>query len=361
MESNSSISTGAIPKTKFINVQKEIEHKDTLISTYLDALDQEIKSNENEQNKLNNEIKKLHDVIDQLKKVAEQPEWPDSFIQVNALAYVPATIIHTGEHYAKLGPDTYSLMSLRETLGFLQRKLEYVNKVLEVFKEQQTQLKERNTFESKYEPAGTEDMPLEILSDSDNGGVAYKTAAGLYEVLEYCTDEEYYKWKQQNRINKRKQNETIEEHKDDNRLARSDELQKDLRGELEGNVENQDSNLSDISNKNISERVKIILRQSGLYSMLLNDNSIQKYCFENKTALEFKNDTSTTLRNESVLNELIVEALINVPIYTDELSDVLNCGDKSDYDFQEHTTSRNDLLVSDFLDSIENNMKQWSL
>uniref|UniRef100_A0A1Y1MP15 Uncharacterized protein n=1 Tax=Photinus pyralis TaxID=7054 RepID=A0A1Y1MP15_PHOPY len=156
-------------------------------SKYQLALHTQLQTNERQQDQLRLNIKKVEDLIEKLESISEQPEWPNSFIPINPLAYISATIVHTSEHYVKLGSDTYVYMCLKETLRYLQRKLEHEKETLSEYESQANQIKERfNVIADHAVSAETAHMPNEIVSSL---GTAYKTSSGLYEIIEAYTED----------------------------------------------------------------------------------------------------------------------------------------------------------------------------
>lgn len=150
---------------------------------YLELLKRDIETNESNKLSAKSDCDKIRQVKEQLNLLAKQPEWPKSLVPVSPIAYLPATIVHTGEHYVKIGSDFHALLSLSETNEYLDRKLGKAEEMLRAIEDQRTQLEERRNFVMGSNHnlgdtlADTEDMPTEVESDR---GTAYKQITGIF-------------------------------------------------------------------------------------------------------------------------------------------------------------------------------------
>lgn len=156
-----------------------VQTYEELGAKYLECLNQDIETNENNRVSAKSDCDKIHQVKEQLNLLAKQPEWPKSLVPVSPIAYLPATIVHTGEHYVKIGSDFHTLLSLSETNEYLDRKLGKAEETLRLIEEQRTQLEERRNFVTGSVGGmlgDTENMPGQVESDR---GTAYKQTTGI--------------------------------------------------------------------------------------------------------------------------------------------------------------------------------------
>lgn len=329
MENEYSIGSTSKVKEHLVNSMEE------LTTCYAKVLVRDLTANENEQDKLNKEINEIIELMKHLETLSERPEWPNSFIKFNAISYIPATIIHTGEYFVKLGSVVYALMSLKETLAFLQRKVNRISDLLTNYKLQHQQLADRTRFSigDSSELTDTTQMPKKIESAQ---GVAYKTIIGDYEIIEPYTKENEEVFCKNRKLNKIKtpKNPPSTSVDADAYFKKLDELEMQ---ELElGEVTYKSD-----SNIDINNYIKMVLEKCNLYEQLKNDQVIQNL---------FDHDTSIKKAN---LNELIINALMNEP------QAYKVCNEDMTNDFQnvlknnvEQVVNKN-VTVSKFLDSIE--------